>query len=150
LAPHLVSRGADNDAWLGAYKGMDLLYAEGKGIALALGCSAPWRARSVGFVGSSDGWQDFSRHFALPWNYEGARGGMVALPAEIDLAACNGDCVVALGFGRRAEEAAHRVVASLHDGFDAACGDFTAAWRRWQQALLPLDGPRDGNAQSTY
>ena len=34
----------------------------------------PWRARSVGFVGVSDGWQDLSRHFALTWRYDcGAR-----------------------------------------------------------------------------
>ncbi len=56
LAPHLVNRGADNNAWLGTYKGREMLFASGSDNALALACSAPWRARSVGFVGFSDGW----------------------------------------------------------------------------------------------
>ncbi|MGH6976990.1 MAG: hypothetical protein ACREED_08195, partial [Stellaceae bacterium] len=58
LAPHLVNQGAHNTAWLGDYKGREMLFARGRGNALALACSAPWCARSVGFVGTSDGWQD--------------------------------------------------------------------------------------------
>jgi glucoamylase len=150
LAPHLVNRGADNEAWLGAYKGRDMLFAAGSGNAMALACSAPWRARSVGFVGFSDGWQDLNRHFALTWNYETARGGNVALAAEIDLAACNGQFVIALGFGRRAEEAAHRVIGSLADGFDAALAAFGDDWQEWQGELLPLDRPRPKDAANTY
>ena len=48
LAPHLVNRGAGNTAWIDDYKGMPMLFAEGSGTALALGCSAPFLARSVG------------------------------------------------------------------------------------------------------
>lgn len=150
LAPHLVNRGADNDAWLGVYKGRDMLFASGSDNALALACSVPWRARSVGFVGFSDGWQDLSRHFALTWPYDSARGGNVALTAEIDLKACNNEFVIALGFGRRSEEAAHRVIGSLADGFDAALADFTDAWHDWQAGLLPLDAPRNNGGASTY
>src|SRR6185437_5504062 len=108
LAPHLVNRGANNHAWLGTHKGREMLFAAGSGSAMALACSALWRARSVGFVGSSDGWQDLHQHFELTWNYDSARGGNVALTAEINLADCDGEFIVALGFGRRAEEAAHR------------------------------------------
>jgi len=66
LAPHLVNRGAHNTAWLADHKGREMLFASGSGNALALGCSAPWRARSVGFVGASDGWQDLTRHYVTP------------------------------------------------------------------------------------
>src|SRR5258708_8664152 len=125
-----------------------MLFASGSGNALALGCSAPWRARSVGFVGASDGWQDLTRHYALTWAYDLAEDGNVALTGEIDLAACGGEFVLALGFGRRSQEAAHRVIASLNDGVDAALADYTAGWRTWQDGLLPLDRP-DGNA-NTY
>src|SRR5690348_17766790 len=45
FAPHLVNRGADNNAWLGAFKGREMLFASGSGNSLALACSAPWRAR---------------------------------------------------------------------------------------------------------
>ncbi|HLI19541.1 MAG TPA: glucan 1,4-alpha-glucosidase [Stellaceae bacterium] len=150
LSPHLVNRGADNSAWLGTYKGREMLFASGSDNAMALACSAPWRARSVGFVGLSDGWQDLSRHFALTWLYDSARGGNVALTAEIDLRACGGEFVVALGFGRRSEEAAHRVVGSLADGFEAVLADFTADWCAWQQGLMPLDAPRNNGGASTY
>ncbi|HEV8016592.1 MAG TPA: glucan 1,4-alpha-glucosidase [Stellaceae bacterium] len=150
LSPHLVNRGADNDAWLADYKGKEMLFAAGSGNALALGCSAPWRARSVGFVGFSDGWQDLRRHCALRWRYDSARGGNVALTAEIDLDACGGEFVIALGFGRRSEEAAHRVIGSLADGFDAALGEFTDDWHNWQAGLMPLDAPRNNGGASTY
>src|SRR5262249_20788274 len=69
LAPHLVNRGAKNNAWIADYKGMPMLFAEGEGTALALGCSAPFLARSVGFVGFSDGWQDLAQHFEMRWQY---------------------------------------------------------------------------------
>jgi glucoamylase len=146
LAPHLINRGANNTAWADIYKGREMLFAAGSGNALALACSAPWRARSVGFVGASDGWQDLIHHFALTWRYDVAEDGNVALVGEIDLTACGGEFVLALGFGRRAEEAAHRVIASLNDGVDAALAVFVAGWRQWQDTLLPLDRPnRDAN-----
>jgi len=51
LAPHLNNHGAGNTAWVGDYKGVPMLFAERNGHALALACSTPWLARSVGFVG---------------------------------------------------------------------------------------------------
>ena len=150
LAPHLVNRGADNDAWLNTYKGREMLFAAGSGNSLALACSAPWRARSVGFVGTSDGWQDLRRNFALTWAYDSAHGGNVALTAEIDLAACAGEFLILLGFGRRAQEAAHRVIGSLSDGFDSILADFTDDWHDWQAGLTPLDAPRNDGGASTY
>ena len=57
LAPHLVNAGASNTAWLGEYKGVPMLFAQGRGTALAMACTVPWRNASAGFVGYSDGWQ---------------------------------------------------------------------------------------------
>jgi glucoamylase len=142
LAPHLVNRGAGNTAWLGDYKGEPMLFAEGGGTALAIGCSAPFLARSVGFVGTSDGWQDLSRHFQLQSRYDRATDGNVALTGEIDLGANGGPILLALGFGRHAEEAALRVRSSLSEGIDAAIDRYVAGWRDWQDTLLPLD-PKD-------
>jgi glucoamylase len=126
-----------------------MLFAAGWRNAMALGCSVPFLARSVGFVGTSDGWQDLSQHFQLTWNYDNAEGGNVALVAEIDLASCQGDFVVALGFGRQPREAAYRVVASLTDGVETALAAFTAGWRDWQKGLIALDPPRV-EEHSTY
>ena len=65
LAPHLVNAGAGNTAWLGEYKGVPMLFAQGRGTALAMACTVPWRNASAGFVGYSDGWQMLSRNGKL-------------------------------------------------------------------------------------
>src|SRR6201996_2164718 len=61
VAPHLVNAGADNTGWCGDFKGHPMLFAEGRGLSLAVASSVPWSARSVGYVGVSDGWQTLSR-----------------------------------------------------------------------------------------
>lgn len=150
LAPHLVNRGAGNTAWIADYKGVPMLFAEGSGSALAVGCSAPLLARAAGFVGVSDGWQDLSRNFELRWRYDHARDGNVALTAEIDLRAGCGSFVLALGFGRHAQEAALRVRASLSEGIDAAITEYVAGWHAWQDSLLPLDSERRPDGHNPY
>jgi len=150
LAPHLVNRGAGNSAWIDDYKGVPMLFAEGSGTTLALGCSAPFLARTTGFVGVSDGWQDLSQHFELRWRYDHAPNGNVALTGEIDLKACAGSFVLALGFGRSAAEAALHVRASLNDGVDQALAGYAASWRAWQAALLPLDAQASSGRPNPY
>jgi glucoamylase len=105
-----------------------MLFARRGGLALALACSAPWKKRSVGFVGVSDGWQDLSRHRQMTWDYDRAEGGCVALTGEIDLGACDGRFVLALAFGRNEAEAGHRARASLLQGFAAAREEYVKAW----------------------
>jgi glucoamylase len=141
LAPHLVNGGAHNTAWIGAYKGEPMLFAEGDGTALALACSRPWLARSAGFVGRSDGWQDLSRNGAITASYDRAADGNVALTAEIDIVPGE-PAVIALGFGRYYAEAAFRARASLAQGFDLAAAEYAANWRNWQRPLAQLDPPR--------
>ncbi len=150
LAPHLGNHGAGNTAWIGDYKGLPLLSAERDGNALALACSVPWRKRSVGFVGSSDGWQDLSAHKQMTWDYTRAENGNVALTAEVDLEAGNGEFLLTLGFGRNAAEAGHRARAALQDGFEAAQSEYVGAWTRWQEDLLHLDSERPGGGQNRY
>jgi glucoamylase len=115
LSPHLGNRGADNTGWVGDYKNTPMLFAEREAtaLALALACSAPWRKRSAGFVGTSDGWQDLHQHGRMTWEYARAENGNVALTAEVDLE--GGDFVLALAFGRNAAEAGNRARAALQD-----------------------------------
>ena len=150
LAPHLVNKGAGNTAWLADYKGIPMLFAEGAGTALALGCSAPFTARSVGFVGVSDGWQDLRQHSDLRWRYDFAGNGNVALTGQVDLVACDGSFVLALGFGRTAAEAALRVRASLNQGIEQAVSEYTKEWQAWQGTLLPLDRAGHSIGHNTY
>lgn len=150
LAPHLGNQGADNSAWIDEYKGVPMLFAERDGNALALACSAPWLSRSVGFVGSSDGWQDLVAHKQMTWNYTRAENGNVCLTAEIDLQSCEGEFLLALGFGRNAAEAGNRARASLLDGFGAAQSEYVQQWQRWQNALLPIDKGQSSDRQNLF
>jgi glucoamylase len=139
LAPHLGNRGSGNTAWVGDYKGVPMLFARRAGNALALACSAPWLRRSAGFVGSSDGWNDISRHNCMLWSYGRAENGNVALTGEVDLNATGGEFLLALGFGRNASEAGFRALASLRDDFDNVQAVYVSHWQKWQKSLLPLE-----------
>lgn len=150
LAPHLANQGAGNNAWIGEYKGVQMLFAERDGVALALASSVPWRALSAGFVGLSDGWQDLMQHGLLTWDYTRAENGNVALTGEVALDAADGSFVLALGFGSRAAEAGHRARASLQDGFETSRAEFFRGWKSWQETLLPLDQEQGHPRQNLY
>ncbi len=138
LAPHLGNQGAGNTAWVGEFEGTSLLFAQRDGSALALACSVPWLKRSVGYVGSSDGWQDLQAHKQMTWEYTRAENGNVALTAEIDLAQSQGEFVLALGFGSDPNEAARNAIASLHDGFDTAKQAYISGWQEWIETQTSL------------
>ena len=116
-----------------------MLFAERERHALALACSAPWLARSVGFVGVSDGWQAAPRRTdGSPYAYERAENGNVAMTGEIDLAACDGTFVLALGFGAtasrgraaRAHQPARTDSTRPHDRIRARRGSVARTARR--------------------
>jgi glucoamylase len=127
--------------------GAPALLAQRDGSGLALICSAPWIKRSVGYVGSSDGWQDLKRHKQLTWEYTRADLGNVALTGEIDLLKTHGAVVLALGFGKDANEAARNAIASLNEGFEKAKHSYIDGWQQWtktrasteKSAVRPLD-----------
>ena len=131
LAPHLANRASDNTAWVGDYKGTPLFFAERDHHALALASTAPWAARSVGFVGVSDGWQQLRADKRLDRTYRRAENGNVAITGEIDLQASNGLFVLALGFGPTAMEAGQHTLISLLEDFDDTHVEYVRAWRAW-------------------
>jgi len=131
LAPHLGNHGGGNTGWVGEFEGTPVLFAQRNDCAFALACSAPWTKRSVGYVGSSDGWQDLKAHHQMTWEYTRAESGNVALTAGIDLIKSHGKFVLALGFGKDPDEAARNAIASLRDGFDKAKHDYIAGWQEW-------------------
>lgn len=144
LAPHLGNEGSNNTGWVGDYKGVPMLMADApSGLALALGCSAPWKAMSVGFAGYSDGWRELEHNFQLAHTHQRAENGNVALTGEVDLQACGGEFVLALGFGGIWAEAAEQVRATLLDDYSALRRDYISEWKNWQKMLLPLDRPVD-------
>ena len=145
LAPHLVNAGANNTASIEIIKGWTLPFANGRGLALSLAASRPFKALSVGFVGESDGYAVLKAQGHLGEGYTRAESGTVALCGELDVATTD-EQVLAIGFGRNHYEAANRARASLMDGYDGAERRFVSDWTDWQRALLPLDAPehRDG------
>jgi glucoamylase len=152
LAPHLANHGAGNTAWSGEYKGIPMLFAERDGLALALASSAPWIARSVGFVGASDGWQQLRSDKRLVRTYERAENGNVALTGQVDLVAAEGTFILALGFGSTANEAAQHARTSLLNDLDAVQAAYVNGWKRWHQGVqrrsATTSPPRRLHAQS--
>jgi glucoamylase len=141
LAPHLANCGAGNTGWVGDYKGVPMLFAEHLDTALAFACSAPWKKMSVGFAGTSDGWQDLSQNYQMTWEYTRAENGNIALTGEIDLAACGGEFVLALGFGEMWAEAGQQVRSSLLEAYEDLRDHYIWHWKQWQDTLLKLDEP---------
>ena len=142
LSPHLANWGSSNTGWVGDYKSVPILFAERDDCALAFACSTPWKKMSVGFVGSSDGWQDLSKNFQMTWDYTRAENGNIALTGEIDLAACSGEFVLVLGFGTIWSEAGQQVRSSLLDSYEDLRNHYIAQWETWHQKLMKLDAPQ--------
>jgi glucoamylase len=141
LSPHLANCGYGNTGWTGDYKGFPMFFAEHGGVTLSLASSAPWKKMSAGFVGYSDGWQDLSQHFQMEWEYTRAENGNIALTGEVDLAACNGEFLLALGFGSIWTEAGQQARSSLFEDFTELRAHYVSQWKNWQMNLLPLDQP---------
>lgn len=135
LAPHLGGTGYDNVAEVGVYRGRRMLWAEQGPFGLALAavdrsqCDA-WGAASAGYVGASDGWQDFDRHGQLTWQFDTAGPGTVALIGELPRAA-----TLALGIATSRESAATLAVAALCQPFDAVWTAHVEAWQSWHQQV---------------
>ena len=55
-----------------------LFHAEREGIHLAFGGTPDFGRRSVGYVGSSDGWQDLKDDFQMNWEFQRAEDGNIA------------------------------------------------------------------------
>lgn len=140
LASHLNNQGAGNTAWVGEYKGTQGLFAARGTFALCLLSSAGFVDSSVGFVGTSDGWQDLVRHGQLHWHFDRATNGNVALTGQLALQ--GGQTLLALGMGRSADEAAIQARASMADGYDRIRDSYVEPWQRWQGSLYPARSRR--------
>jgi glucoamylase len=140
LAPHIGNRGYGNNGWAGTYKGIPMLFASRNGTALALACSTPFKAMSCGYVGFTDGWQDISKHKKMTRFYLKAEDGNIALTGQIDLAACGGDFVLALSFGRNWAEAGQRARSALLEDFYETLIGYIDAWKNVQSRFLNLGG----------
>ncbi len=142
LAPHLGGTGHDNAAEVASVGGRKVLWAEQGPFGLALAAvdgdqRDAFGRGSAGYVGVSDGWQDFSRNGAMTWEHPRAGPGNVALLGELPRRA-----VLALGFGSSRESAATLALSQLLEPFEAAWSRQADDWQRWHarcgaRAALP-------------
>ncbi len=141
ISPHLGNTGSGNNAYAGNHKGKNMLFAEHKGLALAMSCSVNWKKCSVGFVGFSDGWQDLNKHKHMAWQFQQAENGNVALMGEVNLSEVPADgFVVSISFGNNIAEAGQRALASSFDNFEDIKENFIQEWQKWQENLYSIKG----------
>ncbi len=131
LSPRLGATGEGNVAEIRRYRGRKVLWAEQGPYGLAL-LAADARQRdaigaaSAGYVGASDGWQDFAAHGRLTWRHERAGPGNVALVAALPR-----EVVLALGFAATKQAAATLAVSSLLEPFTSVLLRQIADWQAW-------------------
>ena len=141
LAPHLGATGHGNSAGVARHRGRTVLWAEQGPFGTALAAADAtqrdaMRRGSAGYVGTSDGWQDFARNGAMRWDYLRAGPGNVALIGELPHHA-----VLALGFGTSREAATTLAVSSLLQPFDNLLQQHIAHWETWQAGCSERSAP---------
>ncbi|HTV88909.1 MAG TPA: glycoside hydrolase family 15 protein [Stellaceae bacterium] len=131
VAPHLGATGFGNTARVETHYGHRVLAAEQGPFGMALAAVDERQAdalgrASAGYVGSSDGWQDFAHHGRMTWQYAEAGPGNVALIGELPHRT-----VLALGFGGNSDSAATLAITSLLQPFDQIMQHQIADWEEW-------------------
>jgi glucoamylase len=132
LAPHLGATGHGNRAVVQEQAGRRVMVAAQGPFALALAAVDELQRdglgqASAGYVGFSDGWQDFARNGAMTWTYPRAGPGNVAL-----MGALPRQGVLALGFASSPEAAATLATATLLQPFENILRQQIAKWEGWQ------------------
>lgn len=132
VAPHLGATGHGNRAAVEQHAGRRVLAATQGPFSLALAVVDEHQrdglgAASAGYVGFSDGWQDFAHNGALTWTYPSAGPGNVALVGALPRRG-----VLGLGFGSSVTAAATLAIASLLQPFENILRHQIAEWDGWQ------------------
>jgi glucoamylase len=134
LAPHLGNSGERNNARAGA----DLAgWKEDNACCLVSDCS--FSRSSAGYVGISDGWQDFCRNGRMTWSYSEAGEGNVALLGELQA----NEGTLALGLAETVEGARTLARSSLSEGYGQIRQRFIDGWQEWGKTLVIPDAPAD-------
>jgi glucoamylase len=152
IAPRLGAEGRDNTADIRCQGKRRVLAAQQGPYALALVAvddaqQDAFGPASVGYVGESDGFQDFQRNGALTWQYAHAGPGNVAMIAALPQRA-----ILALGFASSVEAAATLAISSAMQPFANLVERQIEDWRQWHiesrpRLALPLNESDDLTGQ---
>ena len=126
-APHLNIGGAHNNGEVIFAQDRCLLTAFRDNCHLALASSLPFSRASVGYVGSSDGWQDLADDLHMGWAFDYAPDGNIALTGELDIRTSR-TFTVALSFGSTRQSAVTSIFQSLSQPFDKLRKSFVENW----------------------
>jgi glucoamylase len=131
IAPRLGTAGRENFAKIRTEGAWRVLTAEQGPFGLALAAADEsqrdaFGAASAGYVGVSDGWQDFNRNGALTWQYASAGPGNVAM-----IGALPRKSVLALAFGNTIRAAATLAISSLAIPFANVLAHHAELWHLW-------------------
>src|SRR5262249_54458319 len=131
LAPRLGVMGQDNVAAILRHGSRRILAAEKAPFSLALAAVDERQQNAIGqasagYVGASDGWQDFNRNGALTWHHAGPGPGNVALIGELTRSG-----VIGLGFGDSVQAAATLAASSIMQPFENPLARQIRGWTEW-------------------
>ncbi len=138
LAPHLAVGGWDNSGNVATIAGREFLTAHKERYWLALAATVPFVARSCGYVGITDGWQDLNSNYRLDYQFAAAERGNIALTGELDLSPAR-SFTLGLAFGRTLHRATTTLFQSLGTPFAENRTRFQDQWQRASFHFLPLD-----------
>lgn len=143
VAPHLGGSGHANRAWATRFRNSRVLWAEQGPFGLALVARTPQGEDglangSAGYVGASDGWQDFHANGRMAWQFDSAGPGNVALVGRLAPRA-----TLALGFAATRQAAATLARAALALPFERHRVLQQTAWGAWHARCNAVAPPPD-------
>ena len=109
-----------------------IIHAQRGNVHLVMGGRPDFVRRSVGYVGTSDGWQDLMSHFKMDWDFVAAENGNIALTAEIDLSTGD-EFTVGVALGGSCQSTATKLLQSLAEPFEEHRLRYV---RQWQRAVV--------------
>jgi len=129
LAPHMKGLGQGNSGWWSDVDCRPVFRVQRENFHMVFGCAPDFIRRSVGYVGSSDGWQDLMDNFRMDWEFQKAENGNIALTAEIDLSR-GSEFVLGVAFGRSSQSASTKLLLSLSVSFEQHLANYIKQWKR--------------------
>ncbi|MBF6567299.1 MAG: glucan 1,4-alpha-glucosidase [Candidatus Binataceae bacterium] len=137
LAPHLEVGGWHNNGNCASIAGRDFLIAHKGETWLSLAATVPFVARSCGYVGTSDGWDDLAGDFKLNHLFASASDGNIALTGEIDLRQQR-EFTIGLSFGHSLHRSVTTLFQSLGIPYAQHKQRFQEQWHRACRDFIPM------------
>jgi glucoamylase len=149
LSPHLKGLGWHNSAWWYDVDCRPVFRVQREDLHMVFGGAPDFTRRSVGYVGTSDGWQDLMENFKMDWDFQRAEDGNIALTAEIDLSR-GLEFVLGVAFGRSSQSASTKLLQSLSVPFDQHRTTYIKQWKRTLPAPEPEINCQTGDDGHLY